>query len=202
VRRVRDGDQLYMLVGLVALLALGGFIAYAVISSSASARTPAVTGRTGGTFPDPPPPSLRTGTAAPQFVLPSIEPGGSAVRLSAARGEPAVVGFFASWCRDCRADLDAFAIFARREAGHVVVIGIDTNDGSGAAARPLLRAAGSTYAVGVDPKGTVATRYLLVALPTTYFLDSTGRVVGVAFGPQDAASLASWAARLTGSGSR
>jgi cytochrome c biogenesis protein CcmG/thiol:disulfide interchange protein DsbE len=197
-----------MLVGLGALLALAGFVAYVVASHGGGAPAAtdhgntghADTGRTAGTFADPPPPSLRAGTPAPAFTLASIVPGGAPVRLAAARGEPVVLDFFASWCPHCRADLAAFATLARREAGKIAVIGVDINDGSGSAARPLLRSAGAHYAVGVDPTGSLASRYELEALPTTYFLDRNGRVAGVAFGTQGVPALMTWVAKLTGAG--
>jgi hypothetical protein len=43
----------------------------------------------------------------------------------------------------------------------------------------------------------VAAKYLLVALPVTYFIDARGRVVGSAFGSQTVTSLQRWVNRLT-----
>ena len=62
--------------------------------------------------------------------------GGPSVTLAATRGMPTVVNFFASWCPDCQSELAAFAALADRTAGHVDVIGVDSNDNDGAAARP------------------------------------------------------------------
>jgi thiol-disulfide isomerase/thioredoxin len=108
-----------------------------------------------------------------------------------------VVNFFASWCPDCQAELAAFAALAARTAGHVDVIGVDSNDHEGAAAQTLLSKAQATYPVGLDPDAKVAGSYLLNALPVTYFLDGGGHVVHVAFGTQTPASLARWTDALT-----
>jgi thioredoxin-like negative regulator of GroEL len=51
----------------------------------------------------------------------------------------------------------------------------------------------------VDTSAKVASRYLLTALPVTYFVDAEGRIVGSALGPQSIASLRRWVGRLTGS---
>jgi hypothetical protein len=60
----------------------------------------------------------------------------------------------------------------------------------------LLARAHAGYAVGVDPVAKVASRYLIEALPVTYFIDSRGRVAGVAFGQLTDADLRSWLSRL------
>ena len=86
---------------------------------------------------------------------------------------------------------------ARQDNGHVAVVGVDSNDGAGGAAEKLLTAANATYPVGLDVTAQVASRYLLTALPVTYFLDARGRVVGSVLGAQGVASLERWVARLT-----
>ena len=143
----------------------------------------------------PPPPTLKPGTTAPAFSLPALS-GSDAVSLAAFRGKPVIVNFFASWCPDCRAELGAMATVARSSAGHVAVVGVDSNESSNAAAVRLLTAAHATYPVGLDPNAKVATQYLINALPVTYFVNADGNVVGAALGPQTFASLEHWVARL------
>ena len=50
--------------------------------------------------------------------------------------------------------------------------------------------------MAVDAQAKVASEYLVQALPVTYFLNGSGQVVGAVLGPQSAASLQHWAARL------
>jgi hypothetical protein len=90
------------------------------------------------------------------------------------------------------------ATTARRSAGHVAVIGVDSNESSDTAAAQLLTAAHATYRVGLDNSAKVATRYLINALPVSYFVNSQGHVVGAALGPQTVTSLQRWVARLEG----
>jgi thioredoxin-like negative regulator of GroEL len=111
-----------------------------------------------------------------------------------------IVNFFASWCPDCRAELGAVATIARRTTGRVAVIGVDSNETSDATATSLLAAAGATYPVAVDAQAKVASRYLVQALPVSYFLSASGKVVGAALGPQSVASLQRWVARLGAAG--
>ena len=179
-------DRRWQVLAGVAGLALIGFIAYVATRPHHS--------RSVG-FPTAAP-ALAPDTLAPAFALPRLG-GGPPVTSSDTRGTPTVVNFFASWCPDCKAELAAFAALAARTAGRIDVIGIDSNDDSGAAAQTLLTAAGATYPVGIDRGATVATAYRLDALPVTYFLDGRGRVVHVAFGTQTSASLDAWVSDLT-----
>jgi cytochrome c biogenesis protein CcmG, thiol:disulfide interchange protein DsbE len=142
-----------------------------------------------------PPPVLKAGTLAPGFSLPPLA-GTSPIALASFRGKPVIVNFFASWCRDCRAELGAMATVARAAEGRVAVVGVDSNESSQATATRLLAAAGATYPVAVDARATVASEYLVSALPVSYFVDAGGRVVGAALGPQTASSLQRWIARL------
>ena len=187
---VRRPDRAFKRIALVSAACLAGFIAFVVVR--------------GPTHPSPvgssaleaaPPPLLARGTVAPAFSLPNLQ-GGDPVALSAFRGRPLVLNFFASWCRDCRAELTAVATVARGSAGRVAVLGVDSNDTSEAAADRLLSAAHATYPVAVDTHATVATQYLVQALPVTYFLNASGHVVGATLGPQTVPSLERWVARL------
>lgn len=112
-----------------------------------------------------------------------------------------VLNFFASWCPNCRAELKAFATVSRAAGGRVDFIGVDTNDSSPAQAISLLRAAGATYPVGVDPNAAVANaRYLVEALPATVFVSASGHIVGQVFGPQTTKTLTQWVDRLAPTG--
>jgi thiol-disulfide isomerase/thioredoxin len=176
-------------------MALVGFIVYVVVAGH-----PAATPSGAGVFKDPAPASLKAGSAAPAFDLPPIRAGAPSVERTLAHREPVILNFFASWCPNCEAELSSFATVAREEAGHVAVIGIDTDDHGTAAALRLLRNARAAYPVGVDSAGKVATHYLISALPTTYFITANGTIAGVAFGSQHLVGLLHWAAKLESEG--
>ncbi len=170
--------------------ALVGFVVYVVVRGPSQPQRPS-----SAALAVAPPATLAPGTVAPAFSLPGLN-GGAPVSLSAAEGTPTIVNFFASWCRDCRAELTAMAKVARTNAGRVDVIGVDTNESSDATATRLLAEAHATYLVGLDDKATVASQYQVQALPVSYYIDAQGRVVGASLGPQTVRSLEVWVARL------
>jgi cytochrome c biogenesis protein CcmG, thiol:disulfide interchange protein DsbE len=181
-------DIVFRVIAVVASLGLVAFVITVIVSSQAARTTPA-------TFPDSPPPALSVGSLAPDFSLQRLG-GGSDVDLAALRGSPIVLNFFASWCSDCQGELAGFAKFAKSESPNVDVIGVDTNDANTKNAIHLLERAGAAYPVAVDPLGKLALRYLIQALPVTYFIDSDGRIAGVAFGKLSSAQLDSWMGKL------
>jgi len=189
-RRKDSPDKVFKWIAALAAACLVGFVIFVIVRGSPH---PATIGS--AALKAAPPPVLRAGTAAPVFSLPDLN-GGNPVSLSAYRGRPVVVNFFASWCPDCRAELGAMAAIARTTTGRVAVIGVDSNETSQAAATGLLASARATYPVAVDAHATVASKYLVQALPVSYFLNASGRVVGVALGPQSVASLQRWMVRL------
>lgn len=189
-RHKRSSDRLFKWTALLAAAALIGFVVFVVVRGPTHPATPG-----SSALEAPPPPVLKPGTAAPAFSLPQLQ-GGQPVSLSAFRGRPVIVNFFASWCRDCRAELGAMAHVARAASGRLAVIGVDSNETSDAAATRLLAAAHANYPVVVDAQAKVATQYLVQALPVSYFLNASGQVVGAALGPQTVSSLDRWVTRL------
>ncbi len=193
-RRSGSSERAFKWIALVAALCLIGFIAF-VATRPGPKHAPTL----GIQRLDAPPPAvLHPGTIAPGFSLARLG-GGAPVALANYRGTPVIVNFFASWCPHCRAELAAIATVAAQSSGRVAVIGVDSNDGKGAAAQKLLAAAHATYPVGLDTSAQVATNYLLTALPVTYFLNAQGQVVGSALGQQTVASLHRAVAKLTAS---
>ena len=131
---------------------------------------------------------------APAFDLASVTTGGP-VDLGLAQGRPVVLSFFASWCSSCRQELGTVASLARASGSSVQVIGIDVNDES-SVARKLLADNHISYPVGADGEDVVASRYRLVGLPTTVFLDARHRVAGRVVGPLTAPAGRAWVAGL------
>lgn len=183
----------------VAAAVVAGVVAYAVTPRAAAVidkqpanrATTTVQKGVGAGLPE-----LAAGKTAPGFSLPRLG-GGAPVSLSADRGHPVVLNFFASWCSNCRAELSAFATVSKAPPAGIEFLGVDTNDHNPSKARSLLRTAGDHYPVGVDPNASVANgKYLVEALPVTVFITSRGRIAGEVFGTQSVHSLEPWLHKL------
>ena len=138
--------------------------------------------------------------AAPAFSLPLLgHESGQQVALSAYRGRPLIVNFFASWCEPCQTETPLLAKFYRSQKGAVALVGLDENDTLGHATS-FTRADGVSYPVGWDPNFTVASAYGVNALPQTFFLNSRHQIVDRVFGQVTLARLNQGIARATAGG--
>ncbi len=115
---------------------------------------------------------------APTFTLPSLRDPAQQVSLSAYRGRPVIVNFFASWCGPCRQETPLLARFYRASRGTVVIIGVDADD-KAAAARRFVQAYGVSYPVAFESAPAIADAYGVstIGIPETFFLDSRHRIV-------------------------
>jgi peroxiredoxin len=189
---VASDSRVYRPVAIAACLALVGFITFAVVSA---------THHETGSFPAVAAPSaLSAGESAPAFTLGRLG-GGDLVNFAGHATEPVVVNFFASWCPNCVAELDAFGSVSKDEIS-TRFLGVDSEDSATKTAEALLHKAGISYPVGVDRSGAVANRYLVSALPVTFFIAPNGAVRGEIFGAATATQLRTWVERIQASGKR
>jgi len=116
--------------------------------------------------------SASEGTAAPDFALSSTA--GTNYRLSEHRGEVVALVFWASWCGDCRQELERFERL-RRTYGSVglVVLGVNL-DQEPERASALAGAAGIGYPVLLDVGKDVSKTYRADDLPLIVLIDRHG----------------------------
>ncbi|MBS1677790.1 MAG: TlpA family protein disulfide reductase [Actinobacteria bacterium] len=129
-----------------------------------------------------------TDTARPAPPLPTKALRPPAVNLTALRGKPALIDFFASWCAPCAEEAPTLRRLSASLAGRATVVAVDWDD-SGGAARAFVRKQGWSFPVLADTSGAAGERYGLIGLPTSFVLDPRGRIVATFRGPQSEATL-------------
>jgi peroxiredoxin len=136
--------------------------------------------------------SPRAGFPAPDFTLETPE--GEALSLADFRGQVVVVNLWASWCLPCRAEMPALeGVYAENRARGLAVLAVNsTHQDRADAAVAFAEDLGLTFPILLDPQGAVSRRYLLRALPTTFFVDRRGVIRSVIVGgPMSPATLQS-----------
>lgn len=121
------------------------------------------------------------GTMAPKFVLPVYGGGGSGfIDLHALRGHPVLLNFWSESCPPCRIEMPYLErTYTQYGApGEFTLLGIDQADPKEDIA-PFGKEFNITYPLLFDPGGKVNMAYGVTAIPTTYFIDSSGIVRSV-----------------------
>ncbi len=138
-----------------------------------------------------------SGRAAPALPHESLSGGPVTLRslLAGARGRPAAVVFWASWCPPCAQEAPELERFARSAAGRGRIVGVDWSDPLLSEARSFLRRYGWTFPSLRDAEGAVGYSYHLRNVPTTFVIDAHSRIRATLIGPQSVHSLQ---AALTG----
>lgn len=115
-----------------------------------------------------------TGSAAPEFVLKSVS--GKNYRLSEYRGQVVLLSFWASWCGECRSQLEALSdVYARFSGTGLEMLAISLD-------RTRDQAAHAAQSVGVgfpalhDAGGAVGEQYDVSRMPYVVLIDQDGVV--------------------------
>ncbi len=137
----------------------------------------------------------RSGRAAPP--LPSERLSGAMVSLAVLRGRPALVTFWASWCEPCEHEAPALERFSRSLGARAGLVGVNWSDPSLSAARSFVKRYGWSFPNLRDPQGGAGLAYGVTGLPTTFVLDSRGRVRATLRGPQTQQTLAGALAKVS-----
>jgi cytochrome c biogenesis protein CcmG/thiol:disulfide interchange protein DsbE len=130
---------------------------------------------------------------APDFtatiVANPIEPGQTTLDMGKLRGHPVVLDFWATWCGPCQAEAPIVnALSQRFKDKGLVVIGVNTSDAEGLAARYAAKK-NLSFPIVYDADNTIANKYRVDNLPTLIVISKDGKMVAVRHGVTSDADL-------------
>jgi cytochrome c biogenesis protein CcmG/thiol:disulfide interchange protein DsbE len=145
----------------------GGLVWFFAYPSAGAATSQAVTLK--ATASGPPP---HIGKPAPDFRAFDLD--GSPVELSAYRGHPVWLTFWATWCPPCRAEApDIQAAYQQSKDQGLIILAVNVGEDQ-ATVRDYVQRLGLTFTIAGDPTTEVGALYRVSGLPSHFFIDADG----------------------------
>lgn len=127
------------------------------------------------------------GQPAPDFRLATLA--GGQLALSDFRGRPVIVNFWASWCDPCREEFPLLKAARARYAGEgLEILGVIHDDGAEAASA-FAESTDARWPMLLDEHDEAWRAYNGLFLPISFYIDRTGVVQAVSYGPPPAGVL-------------
>jgi cytochrome c biogenesis protein CcmG/thiol:disulfide interchange protein DsbE len=127
--------------------------------------------------------AVAAGETAPSFALPNAA--GQDVDLEKLRGKVVYVDFWASWCAPCKRSFPWMNEMTRKYGPiglSIVAINVDKKRED---AEKFLKFAPAEFTVVYDPAGKSPATWQVKAMPSSYLVDASGKVVLVETGFKD-----------------
>jgi peroxiredoxin len=166
----RSAGRAQTIIVILITIAVIAAAAILISSNNDSGVTVADTSGMAASAPQP-------GQLPPGFTAQTYD--GKTVNLADYAGKPLWLTFGASWCRDCRVEIDDVeAAYKANQAKGLNLLAVfvaePASDVSGYAGR-----AGLTFPIAVDQKMKIANLYRVLGYPTHIFIGADGKIVSM-----------------------
>jgi peroxiredoxin len=130
-----------------------------------------------------------TSSVAPDFTLKTVD--GASVSLSDYKGKVVLLNFWATWCPPCVRETPRLVRVAEKYKDQgLVVLGVNTTyQDEPAKVEQFVRNQRISYPVLLDPEGVAGEKYPARLMPTSYLIDTDGKIVHTKVGEVDEATL-------------
>lgn len=123
---------------------------------------------------------LELGEIAPDFELETLD--GETAKLSDFRGEKVLLNFWATWCPPCRAEMPDMQKFHEETNVNILAVNLIETESSPQNVPEFKDELGLTFPILLDKGSELTTEYKIMAYPTSFMIDTNGRIQYKAFG--------------------
>lgn len=124
---------------------------------------------------------IQKGEIAPDFELTTLK--GETVRLSDYRGTRVFINFWATWCPPCRAEMpDMQKLYEEMDDIEILAVNLTETEKSEEGVSEFVEDFGLTFPILMDRNSEVANMYNVRAYPTSFMVDSNGRIQFISIG--------------------
>ncbi len=118
---------------------------------------------------------VRNPEAAPEFKLDSLD--GKPLTLASAHGKVVLLNFWATWCGPCRAEIPDLIALQQKYKDQLQIIGLTVDDDDVAFVKQVVARTRINYPVAMTTPEVRVQYGGVAALPTSFVLDTQGRIV-------------------------
>ncbi|RST61292.1 TlpA family protein disulfide reductase [Siminovitchia terrae] len=123
---------------------------------------------------------------APDFELVTLN--GETVKLSDYRGKKVILNFWATWCPPCRAEMPHMQNFYEQNKDNgieIVAVNLTKMDKGRMEIDKFVKEYGLTFDIPLDEEGDIGMQYQAFTIPTSYIIDTNGKIASKVVGPMD-----------------
>ncbi len=129
---------------------------------------------------------------ASPFTLKTAE--GTKTSLGDFKGKPVMFTFWASWCETCREEIPLIEKFSQGKGNQVAVFLVAIDGENEKKIQRIIKNEKITLPVLLDVREKIARTYGIRMVPTTFFINSEGLIVGTVVGEREWDSPEAWTA--------
>jgi cytochrome c biogenesis protein CcmG/thiol:disulfide interchange protein DsbE len=118
---------------------------------------------------------VRNPDQAPDFKLTAID--GKTISLAELRGKAVLLNFWATWCGPCQAEIPDLIELQQRYRDRLQIVGLTVDEDDAGVVRQYVAESRINYPVVMTPAELRLKYGGIAALPTSFVLDTQGRVV-------------------------
>jgi cytochrome c biogenesis protein CcmG/thiol:disulfide interchange protein DsbE len=114
----------------------------------------------------------------PAFAFTDLS--GQRITENTGRGKVVLINFWATWCGPCREEIPMLIALQKQYEGRLVILGLSVDDPGPHTAdivQAFAKKAGINYSVGLAPEEVQQTFGGISSVPTTFVVDTSGRLV-------------------------
>jgi DsbE subfamily thiol:disulfide oxidoreductase len=120
--------------------------------------------------------SPEIGKLAPDFTLSDIHGKSFKLKDVTKQNKVTLINFWATWCPPCRGEIPELIQWYKKYASQkMALLAIDLQEDPGKV-KTFAKEKGMNFTVLVDTNGEVGNQYWVSSIPTTFIVDSKGRI--------------------------
>jgi thiol-disulfide isomerase/thioredoxin len=123
---------------------------------------------------------LKEGNIAPNFTLETLD--GDEMALTDFRGQKVFVNFWATWCPPCQAEMPHMQELYEEHDVEILAINLTETEPNVEQVDRFRNDFELTFPILLDHDVSIAELYQIQPIPSSYFIDTNGRIHSVALG--------------------